>query len=420
MAEDWTRLPSKSITHFVAFGLAFLLFIQVFVLIGGLRQLRERRYDFRHLYAAGYMVRTGHGTEVYDYVQTKNFQDEVVGKIPENFPFNHLAFEALVFVPFSFLSCQVAYAAMGLLNVTVLVFTFRAIKSRMEPLKSVWTFLPIAAFLSFLPFGRTLLQGQDSIVLTALFLGAVLALDNQKNLLAGVLLALGLFKFQFVLPIAALLVAWKQWKAIAGFAIGSAVVVPLSIAVAGLSGLKLYFGQLLGMSAYLSSALQGTFLVRPDQMANFRGLFYGLTERSLGHMPAQILTLASSVILFWWVARQKPSALIAILFSALVSYHCLVHDLSIVAVPCLVISAKSAGRLLAVAATVFAAPSLATAFAIPFWLVSVPTLLLLFLAAGKSDFSFPAHGPDNDPHERRCAGASAVPASLCRRPRLRP
>src|SRR4051812_23472750 len=35
----------------------------------------QGRADFRQLYTAGYMVRTGHATELYDYAAQMRFQD---------------------------------------------------------------------------------------------------------------------------------------------------------------------------------------------------------------------------------------------------------------------------------------------------------------------------------------------------------
>jgi hypothetical protein len=36
--------------------------------------------DFRNLYAAGYMVRVGHGHEIYNYAAQKTFQDALVSR----------------------------------------------------------------------------------------------------------------------------------------------------------------------------------------------------------------------------------------------------------------------------------------------------------------------------------------------------
>ena len=67
--------------------------------------------DFRQLYAAGYMVRTGHASELYNYRAQQSFQDTLVGNDEPALPFIRPAFQALLFVPFSLLPYRTAYLA---------------------------------------------------------------------------------------------------------------------------------------------------------------------------------------------------------------------------------------------------------------------------------------------------------------------
>src|SRR5438552_11175543 len=56
------------------------------------RMVGEGYIDFRHLYAAGYMVRNGEASHLYDYAAQKFFQDMLVSKFLLPLPFNHLAY----------------------------------------------------------------------------------------------------------------------------------------------------------------------------------------------------------------------------------------------------------------------------------------------------------------------------------------
>jgi hypothetical protein len=67
--------------------------------------------DFRQLYAAGYMVRTGHASELYNYRAQQTFQDTLVGNDEPALPFIRPAYQALLFVPFSLLPYRTAYLA---------------------------------------------------------------------------------------------------------------------------------------------------------------------------------------------------------------------------------------------------------------------------------------------------------------------
>src|SRR6266568_8865693 len=83
------------------------------------------RADFRQLYAAGYMVRTGLRHELYDYDLQKQFENLIVGQSDTPLPFNHLAYEAIIFAPLSFFSYRTAYFIFLTINLLLLVTSFR-------------------------------------------------------------------------------------------------------------------------------------------------------------------------------------------------------------------------------------------------------------------------------------------------------
>src|ERR1035437_4232968 len=57
----------------------------------------QGRADFRQLYTAGYMVRTGHSRELYDFAAQKRFQDATVSREQVALPFIRPAYQALLF-----------------------------------------------------------------------------------------------------------------------------------------------------------------------------------------------------------------------------------------------------------------------------------------------------------------------------------
>src|SRR5213080_1241574 len=65
--------------------------------------------DFRQLYIAGYLVRTGHRTQLYDYAAQTYFQNTLVSNDERALPFIRPAYQALMFVPFSLLPYRTAY-----------------------------------------------------------------------------------------------------------------------------------------------------------------------------------------------------------------------------------------------------------------------------------------------------------------------
>jgi hypothetical protein len=313
-------------------AVAFVLFfISVSGILLTLPLARTGHVDFRHLYTAGYMVRVGDAADVYDYGLYEKFQNELVGPAAGALPFNHLAYEALVFVPFSFLTYQHAYFAFLAVNLLILAAAIRIVRPLFSPLAQVWSFLPIAIVACFLPVAVALIEGQDSIILLALFAGSFLAVYRQQDFKAGVLLGLTLFKFQYALPFVLLCFIWRRWRFLAGFAISGVAVVGTSVWLTGFSGLVTYARSLLAMSSKYSSANGSLYGIHLDGMPNLRGLAYMTTGGSISATHWIVLVCSALVVI--WAALKCPSLPGALLAALLVSYHQVIADTSLLVLP---------------------------------------------------------------------------------------
>lgn len=354
--------------------------------------------DFRQLYAAGYMVRTGHASELYDYRAQETFQNTLVGNDERALPYIRPAYQALLFLPFSLLSYRSAYLTFLAANLILLALTFWLLRPEAKNLARIWRWLPIFVFLVFYPVALALLQGQDSILLLGLLAAALVSLGHGRELVAGILIGLGLFKLQIVIPIALLFLLWNRWRFVAGFAISAALVSLVSIWVVGLAQIIVYARSLLSVGAGLAVD-QFKFPLRVSLMANLRGLIFGLMGTRLSALWTQALTIIVSAILLLWVAvstsrkiRAADALVIAITASVIVSYYLFIHDLSVLLIPVVIaldrfISAETTGdtgdtlnRAVAwTSAGLLVAPM--CLFLIPdhFYLVSLPLCGFMFL-----------------------------------------
>lgn len=349
--------------------------------------IRDGHADFRNLYTAGYMVRVGHGHELYDYAAQKMFQDALISREAIAIPFLRPAYQALLFAPFSLLSFRQAYCAFLAFNLVTLALCFRLLRPYMDNLSRVWPGLPAGMFL-FLPIAAALMQGQDSIVLLALMTGALVCMQQGRECLAGILVALGLFKFQFVIPVALLFLAWRRWRFSAAFAISAAMLATVSVWIAGAEQSVNYFRSVIqiGVSHGLSSGLP----LPVDHMANLHGAVSGILGSSSFVLPLTIAISAATMIL---AASRRPQGaealLIAIPVSALVSYYMFIHDMCILLVPiALTLDRLTAagqtkyrhGRLqIRTAALLFVAPACMSFLpSNRFWVVSLPLLAFTF------------------------------------------
>jgi hypothetical protein len=294
--------------------------------------------DFRQLYAAGYMVRTGHAGELYNIRAQQQFQDVLVGNDEPALPFIRPAYQALLFVPFSLLPYRTAYLAFLGVNFVLLAMTFWLLRLNMRTLFRVWRGLPVFLFLVFYPIALALMQGQDSILLLLLLAAALAALEHGHERRAGILVGLGLFKMQIVIPIALLFLLWRRWRFFAGFALSAGLLSLISLRVVGFAQTVAFARTLFSVGT--GQAAAHPFPLRLSIMANLRGLLFGLLGSRLPSVWIQALTIAASILVLLWVALAVPGKqktadafIIAITASLIVSYYLFIHDLSVLLIP---------------------------------------------------------------------------------------
>src|SRR6185437_3413682 len=102
---------------------------------------------------------------------------------------------------------------------------------------------------------------------------------------------------------------------------------------------RAYIGQLAAMSVGGSSALDQLRFAQPiTHMGNLRALVFGLTSAWLAPSWIQALTIVLSLFVvgllaFAEYAKVSHALLVAITAAVIVSYHCFIHDMSILVLP---------------------------------------------------------------------------------------
>jgi hypothetical protein len=382
------------IKPFVVAATLLSLFLCVCGILVTVPEALRGHIDFRQLYTAGYMVRSGHGSELHDFDAAEKFQNAVVGPAEGSLPFNHLAYESLLYAPFSLLPYRAAYVAFFAFNLAILAVVFFTLKPYLEGLREVWSFLPAATFLCFLPVTLALTEGQDSIILLALMICATRAFDRGDDLEAGAFVALTLFKFQYGVPIALLFLVWRRWRFLAGFALTAAAVTGISLWLTGGQGFIAYLHTLTEMSSRFSPAFGARYGIHPDLMPNLRGFVQAIAHSSTS--TTNIVIAVSSALVLIWAATRRPSLPLALVAAILVSYHHLITDTTMMILPAglALAAAKSPGSarptLLAVlAAVVLLAPAPLLLAGVRFYLLALPMLALLLAWDG----TYPSPAP---------------------------
>jgi len=100
------------------------------------------------------------------------------------FPFDHPAFEALLFAPFSLLNYRAAYLAFLAFNVGLLGVTFWLLQPWMKNLRQIYWWLPGVLFLAFLS-GMRCTYSVTGLNFTVGAIGCRLPMSKQKSRLCG-------------------------------------------------------------------------------------------------------------------------------------------------------------------------------------------------------------------------------------------
>lgn len=315
----WSLSPDavKLILVFAAFDFVFLYLLSSRWLL-----------DFASFYTAGHLILHGQGHAVFNTEAQAAFQLRTFG-LHGVLPFNHLAYEALLAVPFALFPFT---AALWLWRVVSAALYFLACRllARVYRLNPMHTAVLAAGFF---PVAYALIEGQDSALLLLLVTASLSALERDRPTLAGAFLALALFKPHLILPLAIFLVWKKGLRFLAGFSIGTLAVLALSTAVTGLQA----WHNLASLWRQDASKAGHSIGVFSAWMPNLHGLLLNLGLRGVvGLVLVAVLSLALCLLAFWQLRGQRSAAALfppVVVLTMLISFHLNIHDLSLLMVP---------------------------------------------------------------------------------------
>ena len=315
-------------------------------------------------------MRDGHAAHLYDLKLQELYQGRFNIRIRDGaLPYNHPAYQLLFFLPLARLDYPTAFLIWGAMNCFFVIGISKLLWPYVERDNRG---LCAALLFGFFPVTAALWQGQDSILTALLFAATFVSLKRGRDGLAGCLIALGLYKPHLVIPLAAMFVFTRQWRAVLGFAVTGAALALLSTVMVGWGGTFVYW-QLLWWIA------ENNYSIDPMKMANLRGLLKYLFAAAMPGAIVQGLIVATSIAMLVWamsawkgkIARDDPMFDLRfaqlVVVTLLLSYHLYVHDLSLLALALIVMlnGALSPGRkdstLLGLAIAAFIALSLPVA-----------------------------------------------------------
>ncbi len=310
-------------------------------------------YDFAAYYGATQVIKEGLGKDLYQYETQLRIQQQFSPDRKRPLLFNHPAFEALIYLPFGYVSFGNAYILWSLLNLAILLMIPLALLPYIPNLMgSLRRNLIMMGCLSFFPVFVTVLQGQDSILLLLTYTLLFVSLKSGHDFRAGFFLGLGAFRFQLTMPFVLAFVFLRRWKLLLGFLTTSGALALVWLSITGWQGGLKYLQLLWTMNQGARSTVSGSdpYALRPDVMPNLRGFLHTTLA---GRVPEIYITVAvvgvSALLISWsiakWMSRagsgesglNLPFALHCTV-AILASYHLHLHDVTLLLLPILLVA----------------------------------------------------------------------------------
>jgi hypothetical protein len=258
--------------------------------------------DFENFYTAGMILHRGYAKELYDLPLQEKIERRTAPQAPFQ-PFVHPPPEVLLFLPLARFPFHTAFLLWSGFNLVLLAFGLYCLRHTRSKLNSdgllLWAVIivPLVA--------APLALGQDSLLLLPIFLLAFFALKRGQERAAGLILGVGLFRFEIMLPFIFIFFLRRRWKVLTGF-LGAAIVgLFVSLALVGGAGLVGY-GELLMSVGSSNGGVYGT-AAELTLMPDIRGLLHMLVGGALPGPYLFLLSVLGSLLLLCWAAWKFSS-----------------------------------------------------------------------------------------------------------------
>lgn len=313
------------------FALAAGFFIAIFVGQGASTLTGRLGGDYPAFYGAGRLIAQGDWNNLYNLgKQTELQKDLYPGEDNVLMPFPYPPFLAVAYYPLALIPYRISYFVHTIFMVAVLFTAILLLCPIHEQIRQNYLFVACIA-LSFYPMFRAILGGQNTAITFLLIVLSWRAVLAKKELLAGMILGLLLFKPQFGIPLIGLYVISGRWLVGVGSLFISLILYGIGVLVSGPMWVQSWYH----FTTWLAQADAG---INYDKAISWVGFFQATLgwKNSVSLLIGWLMSMVTlGVVAVIWVTggrRADMTAQLAVAMPALVLMppHVNYYDVSLV------------------------------------------------------------------------------------------
>jgi hypothetical protein len=349
--------------------------------------------DYPAFYGAGRIIAHGNWHNLFNpEEQIKTQKDLYPNEINVFMPFPYPPFVAVAYYPLALMPYRLSYVIHTIIMIAAIFLTVYLLRPLHDQVRKNYLFF-VCVILSFYPMLRAILGGQNtSITLLLVALSWRLAIGN-KDLLAGVILGLLLFKPQFGLLFGGLYMLSGRWAASIGILVSAIVLYGIGTLISG----PMWISHWYQFSVWLS---QADAAINYDKAVSWLGFCQAVIGWNnhlalfIGWAMSAVMLVTSSLVWLIGGRRADLTAQTAIGTTALllIPPHVNYYDVSLALFTCLTMAGKIAKGswfplwfLWILGFTQLLSGLLSFS---PLFIVSLSTLILSFFILGRSAISW--------------------------------
>jgi len=301
--------------------------------------------DFLPLYVSARLIAEHRAVDLYDRgIQPAEIRSLIHEPSRLEVPYLYGPQVGLLLLPFAKLSFPVAARVWVILSLFVYSFCSYVVWTRCPNLWPHNSLVMLAA-IGYPPLFHFVVRGQLSALVLACFTAAFVAIQANRNWLAGIALGFLIFKPQFLVAIPLILLLARAWHFLAGLLLSSAAQLAFARIYFGADVMRAYGEMLRHAANWIDLAELPFASIQMHSLRSFWSLLIPASHAAFAFYALSSVAVIWITAMVWKSALPRPLRFAALTFAAvLVNPHIFIYDLLVLAPALLVIGDWCLGK----------------------------------------------------------------------------